>query len=68
MAFIPEIDEDACSLHAQCESIAPEIFRVEAVAVVIGSGPDELVMKAAESCPATAIRVTDSETGEQVYP
>ena len=68
MAFIPEVDEDACSLHAECETIAPEIFRVEAVAVVIGTGPDELVMRAAEGCPATAIRVRDSDTGEQVYP
>ncbi|HEY7966111.1 MAG TPA: ferredoxin [Solirubrobacteraceae bacterium] len=68
MAYIPEVDEDACSMHADCESIAPEVFRVDAVAVVIGTGPDELIMAAAEACPSTAIRVTDSDTGEQVYP
>ncbi len=35
---------------------------------MIGEGPDELIMKAAETCPALAIAVVDSETGETVYP
>ena len=41
------IDSGACSAHGDCEDIAPEIFRLEDVAVVIGSGPDELLEAAA---------------------
>ena len=36
--------------------------------VVIGTGPDDLMMAAAEACPSTAIRIIDRETREQVYP
>ena len=28
----------------------------------------ELLLRAAEACPSTAIRVIDQRTGEQVYP
>jgi ferredoxin len=35
---------------------------------VIGSGPDELLMEAAENCPVEAIVLVDTDTGEQVYP
>jgi hypothetical protein len=36
--------------------------------VVIGNGPDDLILQAAEMCPSIAITVVDSETGAQVYP
>lgn len=45
-----------------------ELERLEDTAVVIGDGPDELIMEAAEVCPSIAITVVDSETGAQVYP
>jgi ferredoxin len=48
--------------------IAPEVFRVEDVAVVVGSAPDELIVEAARACPSAAIRLVDSDTGAQVYP
>ena len=32
-----------------------------------GTNPEE-ILAAAESCPAAAISVVDSETGEQIYP
>jgi hypothetical protein len=35
---------------------------------VIGTGPDELILRAAEACPSVAITITDSETGDTVYP
>ena len=35
---------------------------------MIGDGPDELILEAAEACPSLAITVTDSETGETVFP
>jgi len=35
---------------------------------VIGTGPDELILRAAESCPSVAITVVDDRRGETVYP
>ena len=69
MSFIPTVDETACAAHGDCVEIAPSVFALEGdVAEVIGPGPDNLVLEAAEACPSVAIIVTDSQTGEQVYP
>jgi len=68
MSYVAEIDTAACSAHGDCEDIAPEIFRLEDVATIIGRGPDELMLAAAEACPSIAIRLVDSDSGEQVYP
>ena len=35
---------------------------------VVGDGPRELLLEAAEACPAGAISVVDADTGEQIYP
>jgi len=68
MTYIPHIEESACAAHGDCEAIAPEVFRVDDVATVIGTGPDELILRAAEACPSAAITITDSATGDTVYP
>ncbi len=68
MTYIPVVDPDECSAHGDCAEIAPQIFRLDDVAVVIGSGPFETILEAAESCPAVAISVVDDETGETVFP
>lgn len=68
MTLVPVVDPNACSAHGDCEEIAPEIFRLDDIAVVIGSGPDDLMMAAAEACPSTAIRIINRESREQVYP
>jgi ferredoxin len=68
MSYLPRIDRNACSAHGDCVDIAPQVFRLEETAEVIGSGPDELIIEAAEACPALAISVIDSETGETVFP
>jgi ferredoxin len=68
MTYVAQIDEGACAAHGDCEAIAPEIFRVDDVAVVIGEGPDELMLEAARVCPSVAIVITDQDTGEQIYP
>ena len=68
MTLVPVIDDNACSAHGDCEDIAPEIFRLDDVAVVIGGGPDELMLAAAEACPSSAIRIVEQETQQQVYP
>jgi len=68
MTLVPLIDDNACSAHGDCVDIAPEIFRLDDVAVVIGTGPDELMLAAAEACPSSAITIIDGDTREQVYP
>lgn len=68
MSYVPQIDESACAAHGDCAVIAPDIFRVDDIATVIGTGPDELILEAAEACPSVAITVIDDETGETVYP
>jgi ferredoxin len=68
MTLVPVVDPLACSAHGDCAVLAPEIFRVHDTAVVVGSGPPDLVMAAAEACPAVAISVVDEATGRQLYP
>jgi ferredoxin len=68
MTYVPIVDPHECSAHADCVEIAPQVFRLEDTAVVIGSGPDDLIMEAAEACPAVAISVVDQETGETIFP
>ena len=68
MRYIPTIDPGACSAHGDCVDIAPQVFGLEETAIVIGEGPDELVLEAARACPSLAITLTDSETGETVFP
>lgn len=68
MKCLPQIDEDACAGHGDCVDLAPAVFALNDVAHVIGEGPPDLIMKAAEACPSVAISVIDQDTGEQVYP
>ena len=41
MAYLPVVDEAACSAHGDCEHLAPHVFRVDDFAVVIGTGTRE---------------------------
>lgn len=68
MTYIPVIDPNECSAHGDCVEIAPDVFRLDETAVVIGTGSDELILEAAEACPAVAISVIDEETRETVFP
>jgi ferredoxin len=68
MSYRIEIDPAACSGHGDCAAIAPEVFALEETAVVIGDGPDELVLEAAAACPALAITVVDADSGSTVFP
>ena len=67
MSYTIEVDEFACSAHGDCAVVAPDVFRIDDIAVVIGDGEPDLLMKAAKACPTTAIALFD-ESGEQVYP
>lgn len=63
------VDENSCSGHGDCADVAPSIFRVDGdLAEVIADGPLELLIEAAESCPAAAISVIDPSSGEHLYP
>ncbi len=68
MAYLPVIDESACLAHGDCEELAPDVFCVDDVATVIGTAPLEQLTAIAESCPASAISVIDTQSGERVYP
>ncbi len=49
--------------------MAPSIFRLDDdIAEVVAGGPVELLIEAAEACPAAAISVVDVDTGEQLFP
>lgn len=68
MTYLVEIDEDGCAAHGDCVDLAPAVFRLDDIASVIGTGPDDLLLAAAEACPSTAIRIIDPATKEQVFP
>jgi len=68
MTYIPTIDEASCIAQGDCADLAPDVFRVDDSAAIIGTGPDDLIVLAARECPTEAIRVVDSVTGQQVYP
>jgi ferredoxin len=67
MSYTVSIDAGACAAHGDCEVIAPEVFAIEDVAVVVGPGPDELMLAAAQACPSVAIVLADGD-GNRVYP
>jgi len=68
MTCVPVVDPNECSAHGDCVEIAPQVFRLDDTAVVIGTGPEELIFDAAEACPAVAISIVDEATGQTVYP
>jgi ferredoxin len=68
MTYVASIDVNACAAHGDCADLAPEVFEVEDVARVVGTGPEDLLLAAAELCPTTAIRIVDQLSGEQVFP
>lgn len=68
MPYLATIDAAACAAHGDCEAIAPEVFALEDVAVVVDTGPDELMLAAAQACPSVAIVITDGDSGRRVFP
>jgi ferredoxin len=66
MTLIPRIDDHACLGHGDCAVVAPDAFRVDDLAVVVGTASDEKLLEAARACPAGAILLFDAETGEEV--
>jgi ferredoxin len=66
MSLIARIEGDLCLAHGDCEAVAPEAFRVDDVARVVGETADDRLREAARACPAGAIVLFDADTGEEV--
>ena len=68
MSLTIEIDQASCIGQADCAEVLPDVFVVDDTATVVGTGPDDLLIKAARLCPTEAILLVDQETGERVFP
>jgi ferredoxin len=67
-----EVINEKCIGAASCVAIAPGTFVLneQNIAEVISQNgdPDDMKLLGAQSCPTAAIRVIDTETGQQVWP
>jgi len=67
-----EVIRDKCIGAASCVAIAPAVFALdeEDIAIILSQdgNDDDTKLLAAQSCPTAAIIVTDTSTGEQVWP
>lgn len=67
-----EVIRDKCIGAASCVAIAPGVFQLdeENIAKVISQdgADDDTKLLGAQSCPTAAITVTDTTTGQQVWP
>ncbi|GEM_PF-144484 len=74
--FFTNVDHSLCIGCCSCETIAPNVFRVDKhskmnpkSSVINQKGAkNEKIMDAAQTCPTKAIKVEDKETGSRVYP
>jgi len=61
-----------CIGAASCVAVSPAVFQLDSEnkAVVPDGAEDvpENILLAAQSCPTKAIIITDTETGQQVWP
>ncbi len=67
-----EVIREKCIGAASCVAIAPAVFALdeEDIAIILSQdgNDDDTKLLAAQSCPTAAIIVTDTSTGEQVWP
>ena len=63
---------DTCIGAASCLAVAPATFELDAesksVVKADSTDPLESILLAAQACPTKAIVITDTETGEQLWP
>jgi ferredoxin len=66
------VDHQTCVGNAMCESIAPNVFRLnenrQSEVINPEGDSEEKILEAAENCPVSAIFVEDAETGERLFP
>lgn len=67
-----EVIREKCISAGSCVAIAPKVFELdeEDLAIVISQdgNDDQTKLLAAQSCPTHAVIVTNTQTGEQVWP
>ncbi len=67
-----EVIRDKCIGCSSCVAIASDTFKLdeEGISIVLSQdgNDDATKLLAAQSCPAMAAIVTDTETGKQVWP
>ena len=67
-----DISRAKCRSFGKCMAVAPDVFAFDEEkkvrTIAGGAAPDEIVVKAAKSCPYRVIALVDEETGEQVFP
>lgn len=67
-----KVINEKCIGAASCVAIASQTFELDEnnIAKVISQNgdPDDMKLLGAQSCPTAAIIVTNTETGEQVWP
>lgn len=67
-----EVIREKCISAASCVAIAPNVFDLDEddIAIILSQDgdDDETKLLAAQSCPTFAVIVTNTETGEQVWP
>jgi ferredoxin len=68
MTLIARIDDHACLAHGDCAAAAQAAFRVDDIAVVVGTAPDDVLRAAARACPAGAVLLFDAHSGDEVDP
>jgi ferredoxin len=70
--FNVTVDTEKCQSYGACMKNAPTVFKPDeenkAKVQDLQAATDEIVLKAARSCPYKAIAVVDAESGQQVHP
>ena len=70
--FRIKLNQAKCQSYSKCVATAPGFFELDDNRRVRLAGEaeaiDDIVVKAARSCPYRVISVIDSESGEQIFP
>jgi ferredoxin len=66
------VDRELCYGFGDCVDSAPGVFQLDeddkSVVVDPNAQPRDDIIMAAQDCPVDAIIITDTKTGEQIYP
>jgi ferredoxin len=72
MSYKVTLSTEKCLGYRACEKVASSAFRVGDDNVVTLAEPinepDDVLLKAARSCPYKVITVVDRESGDQLHP
>ena len=66
------VSQGLCIGSGDCVGVAPKVFEIQesgrADVLDPSADTEENIIKAAEACPETAIKIEDADTGEQIFP